>query len=127
MIRRVGRYTKYVPVFKYLHEIGIRSKDDYKKSSLQLDKWVEGDLNNFRVKVYAGQARKKRHLSIQEIFDSSTPENAAAIVPFLNKEKIELGALRTFLIEHEDKVENSSYASNFKKLAALYDRLRWGW
>ena len=45
------------------------------------------------------------------------------------KEKIDLDRLRAFLEEHEDKIgyENSNYASYFRKLAALYDQLRYGW
>lgn len=129
VVKRVGRYTPYVPVFKYLAAMGVTSKEQYATAQLQLDKWVGGDLGKFKVKMYAGQARKKRHLSIEEIIASSTPENASAIIPYLPKDKIKLDVLRNFLIEHIDKVDaaNSNYASNFKKLAALYDRLKWGW
>lgn len=129
VVRRVGRYTPYVPVFKYLQEMGIRTHEDYLASSLPLEKWVGGDLSKFRVKMYAGQARAKRHQSIEEIIETSTPENAAAIIPYLTKDKIKVDVLRDFLIEHQEKVDYSTspYASNFRKLAALYDRVKWGW
>ncbi|MCY1555693.1 hypothetical protein D9M68_923740 [compost metagenome] len=66
---------------------------------------------------------------MQDIISGCTPENAAAYIPFLAKEKIDLEALKEFLIANEEKLDyqNSSYASSFRKLAALYDRLRWGW
>lgn len=129
VIKRVGRFTPYVPIFKYLREIGICTKEQYESSGLELNKWVSGDITKLRLKMYAGQARAKRHLSIEEIISGSTPENAAAIIPFLAKEKIKLDVLRKFLIEHEEKVDSaiSNYASNFKKLAVLFDRLTWGW
>jgi hypothetical protein len=129
VVKRVGRFTCYVPVFKYLSEIGILNKEQYVASGLALGKWVDGDVSKLRLKMYALQARAKRHKSIEEIIEESTPENAAAIIPFLTKEKIKLDVLLNFLKEHESKVDPliSSYASNFKKLAVLYDRLRWGW
>lgn len=66
---------------------------------------------------------------MEEIIASSTPENAAALIPFLPKEKINLDVLRKFLVEHEEKMayDKSSYASHFKKLSVIYDRLKWGW
>lgn len=129
VVKRVGRFTPYVPVFKYLHAIGIRTQEQYEQSGLDFNKWVAGDISKLRLKMYAVQARTKRHQTIEEIIAESTPENAAAIIPFLTKEKIKLDVLRNFLIEHQAKVDSniSSYASNFKKLAVLYDRLRWGW
>ena len=129
VIKRVGHFTPYVPVFKYLNEIGIFTKEQYDSSGLELKKWVAGDITKLRLKMYAGQARAKRHQSIEEIIAGSTPENAAAIIPFLSKDKVKLEVLRYFLILHEEKVDPdiSSYASNFKKLAVMFDRLKWGW
>lgn len=130
VVQRAGRNTKNVPVFKYLREVNINNTDDYKKSGLQLDKWVNRELKDFKVKMYSGSYfRKYRHQSIAEIIDGCTPENASAYIPFLAPDKIDLNALKEFLIKNEDKIdtENSSYASNFRKLAALYDKLKWGW
>jgi hypothetical protein len=129
VIKRVGRFTPYVPIFKYLNEIGIDSREKYDSSGLDLGKWVDGDISKLRLRMYATQARVKRHKTIDEIISESTPENAAAIIPFLAKDKVKLEVLLDFLIEHEAKIDPlvSSYASNFKKIAVMYDRLRWGW
>ncbi|MNY59404.1 hypothetical protein D3C86_1958490 [compost metagenome] len=66
---------------------------------------------------------------MEELISGSTPENSATLIPFLAKEKIDLDILRDFLIAHEEKMDYkaSNYASYFRKLAALYDQLRWGW
>jgi hypothetical protein len=129
VVKRVGRYTPYVPVYKYLRSLGINNAADYAACGHDLEKWICGDLNKFRLKMYAKQFFTKRHLSIEELIADSTPENAAAFIPFLPREKIKLDVLRNFLIEHEAKVDPdvSNYASHFKKLAVIYDRLKWGW
>ncbi len=126
-IRRAGRNTPYVPVYKYLREIGIDSDDAYEKAELGLDKWAKYDDKKFRIKMYARIFFKRRHETMKELIERSTPENAATLIPFLSKEKIDLTLLRDFLIQHEDKLDNNNYASYFKKLVALYDRLKWGW
>lgn len=129
VIRRAGRNTPYVPVFKYLRGMGIASNDAYQGSGLPLDKWVGRDPKDFRVKLYKAAFYKRRHESMKEIVEGSTPENAATLIPFLSKEKIDLDLLRSFLEVHEEKMnyEASNYASYFRKLAALYDQLRYGW
>jgi len=130
VIPRVGRYTQNVPVFKYLQQVGIDSADSYKKSGLALDKWVKRDLKNFRVKMYSAPFfRKYRHQTMRDVIEGCTPENASAYIPFFSRDKIELDLLRQFLIDNEEKLDysTSSYASNFRKLATLYDKLKWGW
>lgn len=129
VIRRSGRNTPYVPVFKYLRAIGIQSDAEYRHSGLDLDKWVQRDIKKFRVKMYSKAFYKKRHQGMKELIESSTPENAATLIPFLARDKIDLELLRDFLLAHEDKVDLkvSNYASYFRKLAALYDQLKWGW
>lgn len=129
VVRRAGRNTPYVPVFKYLRGIGINDKDAYCGSGLQLDKWVRRDIKKFRVKMYSKVFFNKRHQSMQELIDGSTPENAATLIPFLAKEKVDLDGLLQFLISNEEKMDHrvSNYASYFRKLAALYDLLKWGW
>jgi len=129
VIRRAGRNTQYVPVFKYLRGIGIDSKSAYQESGLDLRKWVARDLKEFRVKMYSKAFFKRRHQSIKELIEGSTPENAATLIPFFPREKIDLDTLRDFLIKHEEKADHktSNYASYFRKLAVLYDQLSWGW
>jgi hypothetical protein len=129
VVKRVGRFTKYVPLFKYLAAYGIKTLADYEQSGLELDKWVKIDLAELRLKAYAGLARPWRASSVKEVVMASTPENAAAIIPFLSLDKICIDELREFLLQHIEKFDPniSSYASHFKKLATLYDRLKWGW
>lgn len=122
--------TANVPTFKYLREHGIDSQKKYEESGLDLDKAVNRDLKSLRVNSYSKAFfRSYRHEGMAEIIESATPENASAYIPFLAKEKIDIDLLYSFLIENKEKMDygHSSYASNFRKLAYLYDRLKWGW
>jgi len=130
VIPRVGRLTQNIPIFKYLRQVGIDSAAAYKKSGLPFDKWVQRDLKDFRVKTYSVPFFKKyRHQTMLDVIDGCTPENASAYIPYISRDKIDLDLLRKFLIDNEEKLDysTSSYASNFRKLATLYDKLKWGW
>jgi hypothetical protein len=128
VIKRAGRNTPNVPVFKYLHAIGIKSVEDYEASGLPLDKWVIRELKDFRLKAYKSKFFARRHQTMQEIIDTCTPEVACFLIPYLSKDRIDLDLLKEFLVENFDKFDYThSYASYFRKLIAIYDRLKWGW
>lgn len=130
VLPRACRHTPYIPVFKYLSGIGIDSEEKYIESKLNLDKVIKKDLKDYKLKMYSkAYFRNYRHKNLDEVIQLCTPENASAYIPFIPKEKINLDVLRSFLIDNIEKIEygKSSYASNFRKLAALYDRLKFGW
>lgn len=127
---RACKSTPNVPVFMYLNKVGIASKGAYSGSGYQLDKVVFRDIKKLRIDSYKKPYfRNYRHMNMDQIIDACTPENAAAYIPFLSVEKIDTETLRLFLIDNEEKFDYgvSSYANNFRKLAVLYDRLKWGW
>ncbi|MGP9677412.1 SIR2 family protein [Halomonas sp. AOP27-A1-41] len=127
---KVCKSTPNVPVFMYLRKAGINNDKDYRESGYSLDKVVYRDLKKLRVVSYKKPFfRNYRHMDMGQIIEACTPENAAAYIPFLSSEKINVEILHQFLVENEEKFyyEISSYASSFRKLAALYDRLKWGW
>jgi hypothetical protein len=127
---RALKSSPNVPVFKYLHELGIDSQQKYEASGYSLDKAIKRDLKRLGVASYKRSFfRIYRHMSLQEIIDKCTVENASAYIPYLSVDKIDLDILHKFLLDNEDKLDYkvSSYASNFKKLVCLYDRLKWGW
>lgn len=127
---RACKSTPNVPVFMYLNKLGITNEQGYKDSGFNLDKVVFRDLKKLRMNSYAKPFfRNYRHMDMEQILEACTPENSAAYIPFLSLDKIDITLLHQFLIDNEEKFayEVSSYASSFRKLAALYDRLRWGW
>jgi hypothetical protein len=130
VVPKICKPTPNVPTFMYLNKLGINSQEKYEMSDFSLSKIVNRDLKSFRVNGYGKPYfRNYRHMSMSEVLEACTPENAAAYIPWISKDKIDVELLRQFLIENENKLcyEQSSYASNYRKLAAFYDRLKWGW
>lgn len=130
VIPRICKSTPNIPIYKYLQKIGITSKEQLLNNTFKCEKILNRTLNDFRSRTYARPFLKKyKEKSIQEIIDECTPENASAYIPFLAPEKIDIETLKNFLIQNIEKVDyqRSNYASSFRKLIALYDRLAYGW
>jgi hypothetical protein len=129
VLQDVSKTTNNVPVFKYLQSIGVNNQELYIAKTLPLDKLVNRTFDSYRSKNYIQSFFKNhRHKSLEEIIATCTPENAAVYIPFLSKEKLDLESILQFLIANESKITlGSSYASNFRKLASFYDRLKFGW
>jgi hypothetical protein len=130
VVPRALKNSPNVPIFKYLRQLGIDDRDAYEASGYTLDKAINRDFKKLGVVSYKKSFfRNYRHSSLQDIIDKCTVENASAYIPYLSAEKVDLDLLHQFLLNNEDKLDYkvSSYASNFKKLVCLYDRMKWGW
>ncbi|WP_097410467.1 SIR2 family protein [Escherichia coli] len=129
VIPNAGKHSPNIPIFKYLREIGITNLDEYKSSSLKLDKWVLRFDKNYQCSNYfRSYVRKFKGKDAKYIIEHCTPESASIYLPFL-WDKLDHDVTYEFLLGNIEKInpDNSSYATYFKKLACLYDRLKYGW
>ena len=87
------------------------------------------DYKDFKLKTYSRPFfLHSRHKTTDEIIAACTAETAAAHIPFMMAEKIDRERVRLFLMENEHKLSTkAAYASYFRKLASLYDKLVFGW
>lgn len=83
VIPNAGKHSPNIPVFKYLKEVGINTYDEYKKSSLDLDKWVLRHDKKYQCSSYLRTYVKKfKGKDTQYIIKHCTPESAAIYIPF---------------------------------------------
>jgi hypothetical protein len=104
VVKRAGKNSRNIPVFRYLQAMGIRNQQDYEGADLGLDKWVIRELKDFRVKAYQQGWFKMRHLPMNELIAASTAQNASGYIPCLPREKIDIDLLKAFLLENEEKL-----------------------
>jgi SIR2-like domain len=127
LLPKLIKKTCNTPVFKYLKSIEIDSDIKYSKSGLSFDESVKRDLDSFKTKIYDSQFQSNcQGKSMSNIINSFPVEKVLIYIPFITREEIDVQMLKEFLIQNEDKI-NSKHATSFRKLAALYDRLKWGW
>lgn len=129
-IPKLSKSCKYLPVYKYLREIGINSAQEYQAIGYQLNRHVEKSPAHFSSSLYARQfVRSEKDKSSAEIIDSNPPEKAAIFLCFVQRANFDPEAVREFLADNIDKVDgtNSNYSSYFRKAACLYDYYVYGW
>jgi hypothetical protein len=123
------RANKYVPAYCYLRGAGINDLAALrasKHSSIEqlLRKSVGGNHNGYQNhydKLYRGK-------TTQEIIDAVTPQKAAILITFQEDSEVDVAAVSEFLKSHREKLKssNSPHSSYFRRLACLYDRLKYG-
>ncbi|MEL4390662.1 SIR2 family protein [Shewanella xiamenensis] len=125
-----GKNSSYLPVYKYLKNLGIDSQEKYHDSGLKLDKWLNRNPDAFYTIGHAKSFVKNFKNSTQaEIIKQCTPENAAIFLSFVKPDKFEPEVIREFLAKNIEKFDwrvcpGSSY---FRKLACYYDQQMYGW
>lgn len=129
-IPSISKNCKYLPVYKYLNDLGILAEDKERLAEFDIARHIEKTPAEFSSTIYARQfVQTERYKSAQEIIETNPPEKAAIFLSFIPKEKFDADVIREFLAEHIDKLEtaNSNYATYFRKLACLYDFYAYGW
>jgi hypothetical protein len=119
-----------IPILKYLKAIGITSKEECESRYAYLKNIIDRDFDNFKSKNHEKSfLRDHSNKTLEEIINDLTPEKASNYIPYLSKGDINVEIFRNFLIKNESKLDHqtSKYASSFRKLLALYDKLKWGW
>lgn len=129
-IKSIGKSSTYLPIYKYLREVGITSQEEYQKSGLELSKWLNRKDDAYHTRNHARSfVKNHKDSSTENIISSCTPENAAIFLSYLKPDKLEIEMVKSFLNENIDKFDwrVCSGSSYFRKLACYYDRLVYGW
>ena len=130
VISDIGKNITYLPLFHYLRKLEITDSSSYNKSGFNLEKWIVTDVKKLQEKNYRKNFDKNcNNKGINEIIKDYLPEKAAKYIPFLAIEDIDLDVLRDFLVKNKGHYisDQSSYATSFRKIACLYDKLKYGW
>lgn len=121
--------NKYIPIFKYLSEAGIKSIDDFNKSEYKSLAKIVNFTRGFDFRIASYQKQYDQYWSghtMDEIIKNNLAEKASILIPF--SPDIDVDILQSFLDTHKDKMKtaNSQYATYFRKLACLYDFKKFG-
>lgn len=126
----LSKNCKYLPVYKYLQEVGIVSKEACVSKGLDINQHLDRNPLDYKSTINGRQyILTERDKSAAQIIDTNPPEKAAIFLSFLPKDKFDTSAVRQFLADNIEKLEsaNSSYSSYFRKVACLYDFYQHGW
>lgn len=122
------RGLKYVPVYKYLKGVGIKSGEQYGESGFSLNKYISTSPRRYETSNYTKPyIRTEKEKTAKEIVETNPPEKAAIFLTFLPKESFDLEVVRQFLTGHINLLKDPACGTYFKKLTCLYDYFAFGW
>ena len=123
-------HRTFIPVFRYLSAVGIKSSKDLADSKFEGAKKIVAKL---AIADYTLPSYAKRYASAflgktsQEIIESaSSPTEALLMLAFQEREHFDLEVVREFLVQNAKEFEGEPYKTAFKKLICLYDKRKFG-
>lgn len=121
---------KFIPVFRYLKDVGITSDAHLAASKFEGAKKV---VQKLRGADYTYPSYRKRYLSgfanlsTQEIIDkSSSPNEAVIMLGFQPSNDLNIPVLREFLRANSKNSKGEPYLSQFRKLVCRFDLIEYG-
>ncbi|MDZ4087572.1 MAG: SIR2 family protein [Tabrizicola sp.] len=121
--------TTYIPVFRYLRDVGINTAQELKDSKYTSARVV---CEKIAKKSYALPSYKKPYdkywagKTTAEIIAGADQAKVAAFIPHQSPENVDLKALRDFILAHKPEDFIDPYSSFYRKLCSFYDRLAYG-
>ena len=131
----------YLPVYKYFNSLGIDSKQKYdewkinnslsQKNIKKLDSCIS--IHNFGLGQHKRNFQKNPANNLIDLINSRSNDDAIYHIPFLQLSKSDCDELKNFLTKNLNyylqcsKKKSSMQATVYRKLIALYDKLKWGW
>jgi len=115
--------TKFVPIFKYLKNIGIHTKAEYEKSGLSLDRLAIRKAEDFAT-ANMPQTLKYAKTPFPEFLKTATESEICSMTPLLPN--IDTNVLGEYLRENYTHLISCNNKYHFRRLMAYYDWMMYG-
>ena len=126
-LRRGGKKSSFLPIYKYLSEIGIHTKTDYEGNQLGINIPLFS-LVDFQFYQFS---RQDKQLNLNEAIEKykKTVWKAVALIPYLDIKDDEMEVLRDFIKANFNDflIKKNSYSTYMRKLICFYDWRKYGW
>lgn len=119
----------FLPCYKYLSDIGIKSIEDFQRNQLGINMELRS-LKDFQ--NYPSFSIEDKHLTLEEAISKYQGENvwkAIALIPYLQINEEDLNTLKDFIKEYfnEFLIKKNSHSTQMRKLVCFYDWFKYGW
>ena len=118
----------FLPIYKYLYQVGINSDESYKRNKLGLNYNLRkgADFQGYK------SAEKERFLSLNIVIEKYTGKDvwkAIALIPYLDIKKEDLDTLKDFIERNINDflIKSNSYSTYMRKLVCFHDWKKYGW
>ena len=125
----LARNSKFIPIFKYLKDLGVDSHKSYKASIYKLEAHLPLKAEHYKSKAYvSGFVRDAKGMTAAKIFESFPAVRAANYAACLSKKDFDASVVLKFLKDNIESLKSGTVnATAFRKLACAYDFHVNGW
>lgn len=119
--------TIYIPIYKYLSNIGIHSDEEYKSNPLNLHYELRKGTD-FQAYKCVSDADKK--MTLQEAISTYTGKDTwrvVVLIPYLDIQGEDLPLLASFIEENMVEILKPNHSTYMRKLICFYDWKKYGW
>lgn len=118
----------FLPIYKYLYQVGINSDESYKRNKLGLNYNLRkgADFQGYKF------AEKEKTRSLNNVIEKYTGKDvwkAVALIPYLDIKEEDFDALKDFIERNINDflIKSNSYSTYMRKLVCFYDWKKYGW
>lgn len=117
----------FLPIYKYLHLLGIHSKSDYERNQLGVNMPLYS-LTDFQAYSFSNTEKKLSLSDAIKKYENCTWK-IVALIPYLYIKDEELPIIKDFIKRNfsDFLVKKSSYSTYMRKLICFYDWRMYGW
>lgn len=122
-VKQLGTRCLHIPIFKYIHEMGITTEAEYKESGLELDSYI---FREFPKTFCSGEEKlfeKYQGLSFSEFKEQATVNAFLTLAPY--HKSVDINLLEEYIVENYDTLISSNKKYFFRKLICYLDWLKY--
>jgi hypothetical protein len=118
----------FLPIYKYLSQVGINSDESYKGNKLGINFTLRKG-HEFQSYKFSDEEKNLSLREVLEKYKGTEVWKAVSLIPYLDIQENELDILRHFIERNFNDflVKKNGYSTNMRKLICFYDWKKYGW
>ena len=118
----------FLPIYKYLYQVGINSDESYRKNKLGLNNNLRKGVE-FQSYKFPDEEKKLKLSEVIEKYTGKEVWKAVALIPYIDIDEKDFEKLREFIERNfsDFLIKNNNYSTYMRKLICFYDWKRFGW
>lgn len=120
--------TSFLPIYKYLSQVGINSDESYKGNKLGLNYNLRKGCD-FKSYKFPDEEKKLKLKEIIEKYKGKDVRKAVALIPYIDINEEDFDFLRDFIERNFNDflIKKNNYSTYMRKLICFYDWKKYGW
>lgn len=122
-VRQLGTKCHFIPIFKYISQMGVTSVGEYEESGLDLDFYLKRNVPAVFSSGAVKSFEKYQHLDFAEFIEAASESAFLTLAPY--HDNVDLDLLEKYIVDNYTRLMSSNKKYYFRKLICFYDWLKY--